>query len=86
MLTFVRTPVNILRFSAERSPAAPLLKEWRADYLAGGARRDLAVAKMAVGTGIMAYSVKLAADGHITGGGPADKDVAATMRANGWQP
>ena len=86
ILPFVRTPVNILKFSAERSPVAPLLKDWRADFLAGGARRDLAIAKTAVGSGVMALTMQMVADGNVTGGGPADRNIAATMRANGWQP
>ena len=42
IITFVRTPVNLLKYAAERSPAAPVLKDWRADMQAGGTRRDLA--------------------------------------------
>lgn len=86
ILPFIRTPVNILKFAGERSPAAVLLKEWRADFMAGGARRDLAIAKTAVGTGAMALAMEMASKGQITGGGPADRDIAATMRADGWQP
>ena len=30
-LPFVRTPTNLLKIAVERSPAAPLLREWRND-------------------------------------------------------
>jgi hypothetical protein len=86
IVPFVRTPTNLLKFSVERSPAAPLLKEWRDDFRAGGARRDLAVARAMVGTGVGALVAELAANGLVTGNGPADKDAKALMRADGWQP
>ena len=39
VVPFVRTPINLLKFATERSPAAPMLSEWRADFRAGGERR-----------------------------------------------
>lgn len=86
VIPFVKTPANIMKFAVERSPAAPLLGEWRRDMMAGGARRDLAIAKVAVGTGAMATVMHLYTKGLITGGGPADQDAKAVMRADGWQP
>lgn len=86
IITFVRTPVNLLKFSAERSPAAPILKEWRNDFMAGGARRDLAVARATLGTGIMALAYQWALEGRITGGQPLDPAKNRFMRADGWQP
>ncbi len=85
-IPFVRTPVNLLKFAAERSPAAPLMKSWRKEIVAGGARRDLAIARMLVGTGFGAAMYEMAADGRITGGGPADAKARRMMQANGWQP
>lgn len=85
-LPFIRTPTNLLKFAVERSPVAPLLKEWRTDFAAGGARRDLAIAKAAVGTGMGALVYQLAQDGYITGSGPADQGAKALKRADGWQP
>lgn len=86
LLPFVRTPTNLLKFALERSPAAPLLKEWRREVMAGGARRDTAVARALVGTGIAAMFYEAALDGRITGGGPADDNAKRLMLANGWQP
>ncbi len=70
----------------ERSPAAPLLKEWRTDMAAGGAKRDMAAARALVGTGIGAMFYEAALDGRITGGGPADDSAKRLMLADGWQP
>lgn len=86
LVPFVRTPVNLLKFAAERSPAAVLLKPWRAEFMAGGARRDLAVARMLMGSGMGAAMYETALAGHITGGGPADPKARKLMEADGWQP
>jgi hypothetical protein len=86
ILPFVKTPTNLLKFTLERSPLAPLLKEWRADWTAGGARKDLAVARVMVGTGLMSYVTQLVGEGKLTGGGPADERAEGMLRADGWQP
>lgn len=86
IVPFVRTPTNILKFAAERSPAAPMLKEWRADFMAGGARRDLAVARMTMGSGAAMVIADLASQGLITGSGPADENARRVLLADGWQP
>ncbi|KQM98761.1 hypothetical protein ASE78_05910 [Sphingomonas sp. Leaf25] len=86
LIPFVRTPVNLLKFAAERSPIAPVMKSWRKEFAAGGARRDMAITRMALGTGLGAMMYEMAAAGHITGSGPADADARRLMQANGWQP
>src|SRR6185436_6587916 len=68
IIPFVRTPANLLKYSAERSPAAPLLKEWRADIMAGGARRDLAISKALLGSGLGMLIATYASGGRISGG------------------
>src|SRR5690606_27937832 len=85
-LPFVRTPTNLIKFAAERSPAAPLLKEWRRDFMAGGARRDLAVAKALLGTGLGMAMYEGALRGHITGSAPSDQKRSRLLYADGWQP
>jgi hypothetical protein len=86
IVPFVRTPTNLMKFAVERSPMAPLLKEWRADVVAGGARRDLALAKAMVGTGFGLWMADLARQGIITGSPPSDKNKERLLRADGWQP
>lgn len=85
-LPFVRTPTNLLKYAAERSPAAPLLKEWRADFAAGGARRDLAVSRALLGTGVGMAIYELALQGKITGTAPTDQSKARLLYADGFQP
>ncbi|RIV83381.1 thermonuclease family protein [Aurantiacibacter zhengii] len=86
VLPFVRTPINLMKFATERSIAAPLLGEWRADFRAGGEHRDLAVAKMLLGTGFATLFYEAALEGRITGGAPPDPAKARLMYADGWQP
>lgn len=86
VLPFVRTPTNLIKFTAERSPLAPFVKEWRKDIAAGGARRDLAVAKVMVGSGVGAVIAELAAKGIVTGSAPSDDNQRGLLLANGWQP
>lgn len=85
-LPFVRTPTNLLKFATERSPAAPLLKEWRADFVAGGARRDMALARAAIGTGFGMAFYEAAQGGLITGSPPSDPKKARLLYADGWKP
>lgn len=85
-LPFVRTPTNLLKFAAERSPAAPLLAEWRREVAAGGARRDIALARAMVGTGFGAAIYQAAQAGYVTGSRPSDPAKAKLLYADGWQP
>jgi len=86
VLPFVKTPTNILRYTFERTPLAFLVKRWRDDIDAGGARRDLALARMSTGTAIMAVAMDFAANGQITGTGPRERGRKEALMRDGWQP
>lgn len=86
VLTFVKTPVNIARYSFERSPLAPLVGQWRDDIAAGGARKDLALARMGTGSMIMLTAADLADRGVISGAGPDDPGEREALSRQGWQP
>ncbi|KZY55407.1 hypothetical protein A3736_01910 [Erythrobacter sp. HI0063] len=86
VIPFVRTPINLMKFATERSIAAPLLGEWRADFRAGGERRDMALARVMLGSGLAAVMYEAALDGRITGGRPPDANKAKLLYADGWQP
>ncbi len=88
VMPFVRTPVNIARYAFERTPFAPLVSQWRADISAGGARADLALARMSTGTAIMLTAMDYADQGMISGDGPKgeDKDIREALMRQGWQP
>lgn len=86
VLPFVRTPVNIARYAFERTPMAPLVKQWRDDVAAGGARRDLALARLATGSTVMLIAMDLADSGQISGRGPPEPGQREALRRQGWQP
>jgi hypothetical protein len=78
LFPFVKTPMNLVKASAEVSPYG-LLK----GIVKGDA--DLA-ARGAIGSSIAAGVAALALEGHITGGGPIDFRKKQTLEATGWQP
>lgn len=73
VVPFIRTPANIVKEFGKRSPLALAMpKSFWAEVSAGGARRDLALAKLSLGSSLMAWGASLAVEGKITGGGPTD--------------
>ena len=68
VVPFVRTPVNIVKYYLERSPAgvvSALRKQ--------GAERDAAIARTVLGTGLAILGYQLASEGKIVGGVPIDR-------------
>lgn len=86
ILPFIRTPANIISYSFERTPLAPLVGQWRADIAAGGARRDLAIARMATGSAAMAVAFDFADRGAVSGKGPDKPGEREALMRQGWQP
>ena len=86
IIPFVRTPANIVKFMGERTPLAIASKNIRADIAAGGATRDLALARISMGSMIMATVASMTAAGLVTGGGPTDHKLRSVKRNTGWQP
>lgn len=83
---FVRTPINIFKFTYERTPLAPISQAIRDDLRAGGLRRSTAMAKMGAGSSLMWLGTDWALNGLITGAGPANNKQRAALRRTGWQP
>lgn len=85
-IPFVRTLGNLVKFAAARSPVGLLMPSvWR-ELIAGGARRDLAISRMAIGS-VIGWSAMEAADrGIVTGGGPLDFRERMRLEETGWQP
>jgi len=80
---FVRTPVNIVRFAAERTPMGVFMRENRG---LKGAAKDAQQAKMALASMVGVSTAFMAAEGKITGSGPSDTTARARLRETGWQP
>jgi hypothetical protein len=85
ILPFVRTPANILKFTFERTPLAPLMASVRADLSAGGARQELALARLSTGTALMMVAADMAMSGIVSGSGPKDTRERQALERTGWQ-
>jgi hypothetical protein len=83
---FFKSPANLLKYAAERSPLAPLSDRWRAEIKAGGRQKDEALAKLSLGISATGALVSYALEGKITGSGPTDPKERAALLATGWQP
>jgi hypothetical protein len=86
IMPFVRTPTNIIKYVGERTALAPLSRNVRQEIAAGGARRDLALAKIATGSMIMSAVSDFAMQGSVSGKGPVNPAMNKILRETGWQP
>ena len=80
---FVRTPTNIVKYAAKRTPFGYFAKSVRESK---GIARDEAMGKLALGSAAMAGGGYAASQGQITGSGPTDPQARARKRETGWQP
>lgn len=88
IMPFVKTPVNIFRFAAERTPVINrATAEWKAAMASGDPQRiALAKGKAEFGALFWAAGALLAYNKVITGGGPSDPALRKQLQAAGWQP
>jgi hypothetical protein len=86
VLPFIRTPANLFSYGLERTPLAPMVGQWRAEVAAGGARRDAALARVALGSLILAHTFQVAEQGFVTGYGPTDPREREAWQRSGAQP
>jgi len=84
---FIRTPINIFKAGLlERSPVAVFTRKFHQDLKAGGAARDMAIARVSMGSLTAGVVANYAANGQITGGGPSNPQARALLEATGWKP
>jgi hypothetical protein len=87
IVPFYNTLANILEFAGERNVlTAHMLDSVKADLMAGGARRDAAIAKQVMGTGLSIWGLTMVLDNKLTGAGPDDYRQQTAMKAAGWKP
>ena len=86
IMPFIRTPANIVKFAAERSPFGLTMDSVKKSLKAGGAARDIAQARIYMGSAVGVGVASLALEGTITGGGPKDRAERAAMYNAGWRP
>lgn len=81
-----RTPANIMSWAAQHTPGLNLLSgRWRDDFMAGGERRDFAIARVIVGSTLAGIAYEMVANGLLTGGGLTDREMTGTKQAAGKQ-
>lgn len=87
MLPFVSTPYNAAKWAfLDRTPLG-IWAGTSADMIAaGGKQADEAIARITMGSLVGASVMGLVMTGQISGGGPADRNLKAALRAEKWQP
>ncbi len=86
VMPFVTTPANLLRYTMELTPLAPLGKDIREGIAKGGAARDYALAKIASAYSMSAVVYGLYEAGIVTGSGPTDYRQRRNLeQATGWR-
>jgi hypothetical protein len=84
---FSRTITQIASEGAGRVPVLNYLSpRFHSDWKKGGIRRDMAVARVAVGGSVLMGSYTLATMDILTGTGPGDYEARNNLRQLGWQP
>jgi len=86
VVPFVRTPINIFKFTFSRTPLGLISQQMRDDLAAGGVKRSQALAKLGTGTSVMMLGTDFALNGNITGAGPTDPETRSRLRSAGWRP
>lgn len=86
IIPFIRTPTNIVKYVGERTPLSFIAPAIRDEIAAGGARRDMALAKIGTGSMIMAAAADFTLSDQITGAGPTNPAMRNLLRSTGWQP
>ncbi|WP_063914202.1 hypothetical protein [Pseudomonas sp. p21] len=86
VIPFLKTPMNLVTYAVKHSPAAPIFKQVRQDLKTGGHRSEEALARMGIGSLLMALGVVGALNGNVSGGGPEDPEERRAWLAAGNQP
>ena len=86
ILMFNKTLLNIYSESTARIPVLNFVSpKFYSEWKKGGRSRDLAVSRMALGTGLLGGAYYFASQGRISGAGPTDRNEQSNWRQLGWQ-
>lgn len=86
IIPFYQTPVNIFKYTFERTPLALASETIRKELKTGGTRQAAALAKIGMGSSLMMLGVDMSINGNITGTGPRDKKLRKHLLNTGWRP
>lgn len=83
---FVKTPTNIMMEAMSRTPGVNLISpRFWSDFDAGGIRRDMAMARVTLGSAMIYGAGTYALEGKLTGYGPMRAEDKAALEGTGWQ-
>lgn len=86
-MPFIKTPTNLMKQAfLERSPLGMFSQQYKDDVAAGGARAQMAKARMINGTMLAVSSTMWAMNGTITGSDPKDFKARTARHETGWRP
>jgi len=85
LFPFFRVTDRLLFQAVRRSPLSFMDKNTRADFAAGGAQRDIAIARTLYGTALIMYYWQEAGEGEIQGRRPGDYKKAQALEAGGFR-
>ena len=84
---FIKTPTNLMKQAyLERTPLGLFSQQYKDDIAAGGARAQMARAKMVNGTMLSMSALMWAMNGTITGSDPKDNKAREARKETGWRP
>lgn len=83
---FVRVLDRATMYSIRHSPLSFLDRVTQADFKAGGARAEIAKARIATGTALATWAALKAYNGELTGPGPEDFEANQKWQAAGHRP
>jgi hypothetical protein len=84
---FIRTPANIFTAGIlERSPLALARGQFWRTMREGGEARDMAIARVTMGSMTSALIANAVVEGNISGAGPSDAAARRILELEGWQP
>jgi len=83
---FSKSVTNLAIEGAARLPVLNFVSpRFYSEWQKGGRHRDLAISRMALGSGMALGSYYLAYNGRTTGAGPSDTEDRKALQAGGWQ-
>lgn len=89
LLPFLKTPVNVFRYSVKMTPGLNLLQSEFRKMIKGELgieAQSHAYGQMALGSLAFGIAGVMAANGKVTGSGPQDDQSKRKLRESGWRP
>lgn len=86
---FVKTPINVFRYTMKNTPILNVLQKEYRDMLSGkmGPEQQAhAYGQMFIGSLALAGASMATTNGHLTGGGPREPGLRRNLEATGWKP